>query len=143
MSSFKKFQAESNNALIDKKIKIPNDVIIYYESIDYIVFRSYSYNSNKMLIDNYIKNTIFCTAYSKKYYSMHSGADGLILYCINKLETNKSIAIEKVNNGYEIWLHDGDVISLDKDQNVLNFINNRLKSIFINDSNILDFISKF
>jgi len=85
-----------------------NDVIIWMNSLEWLVFQPYTYKISQLAYRKDRKKN-WCTTHVKEHFKGYFGYKGAILYCTNKLDSKQDIAFELLPNWtMKVWDYKDD-----------------------------------
>lgn len=85
-----------------------NDVIIWMNSLEWLVFQPYTYKISQLAYRK-DRDKNWCTTYIKEHFEGYFGYKGAILYCTNKLDSKQDIAFELLPNWtMRVWDYKDD-----------------------------------
>jgi len=80
-----------------------NDVKIWLNSFEWLVFQPYKYILSQKA-NRKDRHSNWCTTYAEHQFSAHNGEKGGLLYCVNKLDSSKDVAFELIfKDKIKIW----------------------------------------
>jgi len=79
------------------------DVWILTNSIEWLIYKPYTYEVSNEFGNRKIRESNWCTAYDEGHFKSHQGPEGGLLYIINKLDETQDIALEITDDSITAW----------------------------------------
>lgn len=112
-----------------------NEVIIYYDSLEWLIFQPFEYEISE-IGNRKNRKSNWCTTYNENNFDSYLGNKGALLYCINKLDYKQDMAFQlRPNETIVPWDYK------DNSKDILNSFY-EMKYEFENDSEIYNIIDK-